>query len=117
MMTDAEFRDYIRKGFGGDEGLIGGYLQWYSTRPPQVRALMREFPIGDKVLMGDQILFIIGYTENDMLIVSPVDPKDESCSDEEMRARREYLCADHLRGNECSHDHGTAVLNPRSRRP
>lgn len=53
-----------------------------------------EFPLGTKVDMGGVMHHLLGYTEEDRLILSPVDPMVDY---DGAVATRKYLCAAHLR--------------------
>ena len=108
IRTEAEFRDYVREGFKDNPHLIDGFLDWYESRPPSVRRLMREFGIGDKVEMDGKTWHIIGYTEGDQIVISTISPAEDRY--DEMMERREYICADHLR------EAPAVDLNPRSAR-
>ncbi len=67
---------------------------WLKTRPTSVQALAAEFPLGSMVEGPDGPLHLIGYTESDMLIVSPVDPGEHY---EHSLLERRYVCAAHYR--------------------
>lgn len=67
---------------------------WLKERPECVQALAREFPVNISVEIGGALLYLIGYTEDDKLILSDVNP----CLDyEQAIEQRQYLCASHLR--------------------
>lgn len=57
------------------EGLQQAWEEWLSGRPPEVQALAREFPINTVFNFGAVRMWIIGYTEGDEIIVSPIDPR------------------------------------------
>jgi hypothetical protein len=77
------------------------FEEWLKTRPPQVQALAAEFPLDYIIpqkltakLSKDRQYFVIGWTEDDHLIISHIDPfldYDEGLNN------RQYLCAAHLR--------------------
>jgi hypothetical protein len=67
---------------------------WLATRPPSVRALAREFPVGTILDIAGERTFVIGYTESDMLILSPTDPTVDYHT---AIADRLYVCARHVR--------------------
>jgi len=69
--------------------------EWLKTRPPCIQALAAEFPLDYLVLLDGRVHYILGYTEGDMLMLSPVDPGVDY---EAAMARMIYLCASHLRG-------------------
>jgi hypothetical protein len=74
---------------------------WLATRPPKVRALAQEFPVG--LVLEDEDgcqLHVIGYTEQDHLIVSPVSPDLDYHA---ALASRCYLCAAHVRAGLVRH--------------
>lgn len=47
---------------------------WIKTRPECVQKLAVEFPVGTIVDIDEVRLYLIGYTEEDALIFSPIDP-------------------------------------------
>jgi hypothetical protein len=68
--------------------------KWIASRPPSVQALARRFPVGEVVQISDDpVRYILGYTENEMLIVSQTDPRVDY---DKAVATKEYLCADHV---------------------
>ena len=71
-----------------------GFQAWLKTRPHCVQDLAREFPPMTRVLVDGVMLRVFGYTEDDMLIVSRVNPVEDY--DGAMEAK-ELLCAKHLR--------------------
>ena len=75
--------------------MIQNALQaWLDTRPERVRRLAAEFPLRTLVNMRGVLFFVIGYTEDDSLIVSQTDPSDNY---DAAMADRQYVCAEHLR--------------------
>lgn len=77
--------------------MTGEYERWLKTRPECVQALAAEFPPMMGVAGPDgEVLMVIGWTEDDKLIVSPINPGEDY---EGSRAARKYVCAAHLRGN------------------
>lgn len=72
------------------------WKEWIATRPECVQKLAAEFPPGTKIIFeGDgTIAFIIGYNEDDSLIITKVDPSRDY--QKALEARR-YICAEHLR--------------------
>lgn len=66
--------------------------EWIATRPDCVQKLAAEFPIGTKI----DGVYVIGWTENDMIVASPVHPRDDY---NEALRRRVHICAAHLRNN------------------
>lgn len=74
-----------------------GMDEWLKTRPECVQKLAAEFPVGDTVeIDGEPDHFVIGYTEDDKLIVTPIWPGDDYEAAMEARA---YVCAHHYRSN------------------
>jgi hypothetical protein len=64
---------------------------WLATRPDSVQKLAKEFPLGTTFQFAGEegpTLHLIGYTENDWLIVSRVDPFQDC---EAARLVSEYL--------------------------
>jgi hypothetical protein len=81
---------------------------WLATRPECVRKLASEFPPGTRIRgTGFNIpdgpgtthpveFWVVGYNEDDMVIVSPVDPRkdfDAALAPE----NKHYICAQHIR--------------------
>ncbi len=52
------------------------FERWLEGRPEQVKALAREFPpkTSFEDIYGRGIWWVLGYTENDCLILTPVNP-------------------------------------------
>lgn len=69
-------------------------LKWLKTRPECVQKLAIEFPFGSIFIHDEKRLYLLGYTENDSLVVSEVDPFDDY---DGARESQSYLCADHVR--------------------
>jgi oxalate decarboxylase/phosphoglucose isomerase-like protein (cupin superfamily) len=75
------------------------FKEWLASRPTSVQALYAEFPLGDTVeIPGESNHVVIGYTENDMLIVAPIWPGIDY--DAAMAAKK-YVCAKHYRQKKC----------------
>lgn len=67
---------------------------WYASRPAAVQALVRKFPAGATVVRLEGVdHFVLGYTEDDKLIVSQVDPTSDY---DRAMAEKVYVCAKHL---------------------
>ena len=68
---------------------------WLATRPQSVRDLAAEFPLLTEIEMPDGVtMLVIGWTENDSLVISSIDPRTDY---DAAYAERTYLCAAHLR--------------------
>lgn len=69
--------------------------EWLKTRPECVQKLAAEFPIGSVFQVdGKPPLYLLGWTEEDTIIVSEIDP----CEDyEAAHEAKQYLCASHFR--------------------
>lgn len=69
--------------------------EWLKTLPESVRKLAAEFPLG-MLLEGPngEAWHLIGYTEDDMLIITPVNPGEDYDAAKEQRQR---ACASHYR--------------------
>jgi hypothetical protein len=71
--------------------------EWLASRPESVRKLLAEFPMGTEIMIDDRPWWVIGATEDDILVISPVMPSDDREQYEAMMRLRKRLCADHLR--------------------
>lgn len=68
--------------------------EWIKSRPASVQALARKFPIGAVIKIdGDVDHYILGYNENDMIIITPIWPGDDY---DAALAAKQYICAAHL---------------------
>jgi hypothetical protein len=71
------------------------YRKWLASRPPVVQALAEEFPAGSVFKReGFPDYYLLGWTENDLLIVSKIDPAMDY---DGARACQEYMHAHHYR--------------------
>lgn len=54
------------------------YEAWLANRPESVQKLAAEFPRGSRFqLPNGEILYLIGYTEGDGLLCSPINPFED----------------------------------------
>lgn len=70
------------------------FKRWLRTRPKCVQLLAAEFPIETTVEIDGEKHWVMGWTEGDQLIITPVDPVEDYDGAFEART---YLCAGHLR--------------------
>lgn len=68
--------------------------EWIASRPESVQRLAAEFPLGTVFDTGKGRWYLVGWTENDSLIVSRVDPRRDY---EGAMNSKQYLCASHFR--------------------
>ncbi len=71
-----------------------GWDAWVRSRPECVQKLIEEFPIASILRVDGELFYLIGWNEDDSLIISPVDPAEDY---DGAIAVKEYLCAKHLR--------------------
>lgn len=62
---------------------------WLATRPPQIQALAKRFPLGTVINNSGSLMYLIGYNEGEALIVSPVDPSQDY---EGSLKAKQYIC-------------------------
>ena len=67
---------------------------WLLTRPECVQRLAREFPPMSVFSIDDEKHWLIGWTEDDQLIVSPVNPQSDY---DGSRHAKKLVCAEHFR--------------------
>ena len=67
---------------------------WLKTRPEAVQKLASEFPLGMVIDVDGHVHYLMGYTEGDELIISPINPFDDYGA---AHKERMILCAEHLR--------------------
>jgi hypothetical protein len=81
---------------------MSGLQEWLASRPPVVRRLLAEFPLGTEIIIDGKTWWIIGATENEheTLIISPVRPSDDKKTFAKMKRLRQRVCAHHLRDGE-----------------
>lgn len=70
------------------------YEEWLQTRPPVIQALAREFPPHTSIVVEGESHYVIGWNEEDMVIISPVNPSEDYAG---AVAAQQYVCAAHLR--------------------
>ena len=79
-----------------DETIEERWRRWIATRPECIQKLAKEFPPDSIILYGEVKFYLIGWTEDDKLIVSRTNP---TVNYELALGTKEYLCAQHLREN------------------
>lgn len=67
---------------------------WLKTRPECVQKLAAEFPLGLPLQLDNAMYFVIGYTEDDSLVISSTHPGHDYDTAYETRQR---VCAQHVR--------------------
>lgn len=76
------------------------FQEWLKTRPPEIQALCAEFPLGTEIpkslteAKDDHQWMVIGYGDNDNLVISYLDPTEDYHRSMEVRER---IHAQHLR--------------------
>jgi hypothetical protein len=70
---------------------------WLATRPASVQKLAAEFPPRTILIVKGITMHVMGWTEGDDLLVSPVDPYFDY---DRAYATRQRLCASHARSGE-----------------
>jgi hypothetical protein len=68
--------------------------EWIASRPPSVQKLAREFPISTTFSVDGTILYVIGYDEGGLIILTHIDPAVDYDTAFENRV---YIHADCLR--------------------
>lgn len=48
--------------------------EWIASRPESVQRLAAEFPLGTVFKVRGENLYLVGYNENDTVLVSRIDP-------------------------------------------
>ena len=54
------------------------HAAWEATRPSSVRKLSREFPVERAYLVDGVVHFVIGYDEEDNILMSNEPPSDDN---------------------------------------
>jgi hypothetical protein len=67
---------------------------WLKTRPEWVQKLASEFPLGTVIDVDGYDHYLIGYTEGDEVVISPISPFEDF---DAAYKERMILCAEHLR--------------------
>lgn len=90
---------FDRRAVDVPEGLShqADWAAWLATLPASVQALAAEFPLGTTVVLEGVCHFLLGYTEGNMLLVSPIDPGENY---EGAVMQQIALCAEHCRPQE-----------------
>jgi hypothetical protein len=69
------------------------FQEWLATRPECVQKLAARHRLGARYNVDGVTHWLIGYTENDMIIVSPIDPSVDYDGANENRV---HICASHF---------------------
>jgi hypothetical protein len=77
-----------------DEPSTDSWAAWFASRPACVQALILQYPVETHVFLDDRRAYIIGWTENDKLILSWTDPEEDY---DEARADPLYVCVRHFK--------------------
>ena len=77
----------------GKRMLQARFNHWLKSKPRVIRQLANRFPINSQVVLDGVMHYLLGYTEDEMLIVSPVLPSQDYDGAIE---QRKYVCAHHL---------------------
>lgn len=75
-------------------GSDGALAAWLGTRPESVRKLAAEFPPGTAFDFEGERWYVLGYNENDRVIMSSIDPYENYDDSLGSTCR---MCAQHLR--------------------
>lgn len=75
------------------------WANWIASRPESVQKLAKDFPLGTRAGMEGKTFYLIGYTEEDMLIFSEINPREDFDGAQENKV---YVCAEHFR--ECERE-------------
>lgn len=70
------------------------YHEWLAARPESVKELAAEYPMGTVVAFDGRELYVIGWTEDDHCIVSPIWVEDDADASFEAK---DYVCAHCIR--------------------
>lgn len=71
-----------------------GLDQWFKTLPEHIQPLAREFPLGQRIQDDERLVWVIGYTDGESLIVSPINPAEDMA---QAMFYKEYMCAQCVR--------------------
>lgn len=77
-----------------DDERKAAHAAWIASRPESIRRLAAEFPLGASFAIGDRVLYLVGYNEDDSLLVSRYNPATDY---ESATTHPERLCASHVR--------------------
>jgi hypothetical protein len=70
---------------------------WLASRPESVQRLAREFPLDSMFNVNGQMYYLLGYTEQDVLILTPINPTTDDEHYERAMKEQIFVCADHFR--------------------
>jgi hypothetical protein len=70
------------------------FEEWLLTRPECVQKLAAEFPPMTEIVLDDVTYRVMGYTEDDELLITDRDPREEY---DLAKSERKILCAKHVR--------------------
>lgn len=71
------------------------FEEWLAHRPECIKKLAKEFPLGTIFIIDGKTLYLVGYSEEDGLLLSTHDP---AVAYEEAKETMQRVCAKHFRG-------------------
>lgn len=74
-----------------------GYDAWVTSRPESIQKLIAEFPPNTRVFIGDKVNYILGFGEDDTLIITEIDPLEDY---EKAFMERKLVNAEDFRGTQ-----------------
>lgn len=72
-----------------------GFRAWYESRPECVKKLIIEYPPMSKVTIHNKHYWVFGYTEDNKLIISKINPS-EDYENAIKQKNRKYICISHF---------------------
>jgi hypothetical protein len=72
------------------------WYEWLNSRPDSIKSLAAIWSPMDIILFNQQKCYVIGYTEEDQIIVTKVNPK-ENFEEAMKEENKYYLCVKHLK--------------------
>ena len=68
-----------------DDWHSGVFQSWLQTRPKEVQELANQFRAGEAFKLGNEVYYVIGWTEGGMICITPVDPTVDHAKAAELR--------------------------------
>jgi len=60
---------------------MGSFIEWFKSKDPDLQKVIMDFPLGTVISMKGKSFWVVGYTDDKELSVSPINPhKDWSSS-------------------------------------
>lgn len=73
------------------------FAEWLEMRPQIIQELVKEFPWGARYTFNNGVLFVVGWDENNKVMMSEINPRESKEAKKAAERNRFLLDVDWLR--------------------